>query len=436
MYPPDDIESGFLYDKLFLNNLPYSIREYGLNNVDEKNRDVLLMTYGWRRYIPENDLNTVKTERLKDYDYLTIKDMNPAKKGRKEISVMTIEGSDIILLNPDKDNTFILHFNSLGHSVKQIMVLPDNNSAKYNYPVEIDFSGNNDYLDRTKHIWPSTGAQEMEELQYKKPEIDLDFDTTIFIKDVTIRAPVKPVEVFYNKYQVQYRNAHTTTLTSKDFANCLDVEDIIGRLAPYKLDTKRKQVFFTSGRSFGGGFSPALIVYNDSPLWAAAGRDASKWESSYEAIEDLHASEISSVTVLKGPQGFAVYGEPARGGVIFITTKTQLPSMGNFTKEEKGKSLSETDAMKPVRIFRYGIEYYIPEKEEVGMIPEYKYRPTLLWKDEVYLDGKGPVKLKFPNNLVQGTVIVRVNGASFTNMPGATTYKYKVAGTRDKNLDF
>jgi hypothetical protein len=49
----------------------------------------------------------------------------------------------------------------------------------------------------------------------------------------------------------------------------------------------------------------------------------------------------------------------------------------------------------------------------------------LLWKSDVYLDGSGPVKFKYPNNLVKGTVMIFVNGVSFSNLIGSNKFSYK-----------
>jgi hypothetical protein len=59
-------------------------------------------------------------------------------------------------------------------------------------------------------------------------------------------------------------------------------------------------------------------------------------------------------------------------------------------------------------------------------MPEFQFRPTVLWASNVYSDGTGPVKIKYPNNLVKGTAMVFVNGISFTNMVGSGRYSYKI----------
>jgi hypothetical protein len=42
------------------------------------------------------------------------------------------------------------------------------------------------------------------------------------------------------------------------------------------------------------------------------------------------------------------------------------------------------------------------------------------------IDGTGPVKIKYPNNLVRGTAMIFVNGFSFSNQVGSSRCSYKV----------
>jgi hypothetical protein len=158
---------------------------------------------------------------------------------------------------------------------------------------------------------------------------------------------------------------------------------------------------------------PALFVLDGTPI----GQD-------YEMIATMPASKISSVTFMKGSHGFALYGQKAMGGVIFVTTK-----IGAGIKDDSyngNDNRSNGDLLKEIRIFRTETEYYIPTKEEVSLNPEYHLRPTILWKSQVLIDGNGPVKIKFPNNMVKGTAMITVNGISFTNNVGSTRSNYKV----------
>jgi len=62
----------------------------------------------------------------------------------------------------------------------------------------------------------------------------------------------------------------------------------------------------------------------------------------------------------------------------------------------------------------------------VAHLPELRFRPTILWKSDLLIDETGTVKIKYPNNLAKGNVMVIVNGISFSNLPGSKRYTYKV----------
>jgi hypothetical protein len=90
------------------------------------------------------------------------------------------------------------------------------------------------------------------------------------------------------------------------------------------------------------------------------------------------------------------------------------------------KVTREDDLLKQVRLFRTETEYYIPTKEEVAHLPEFRFRPTILWKSDLFIDETGTVKIKYPNNFAKGSVMVIVNGISFSNLAGSERYTYKV----------
>ena len=70
--PLTEIESAYLYDKEFYNNLPLKIKYKGLKNIDGKSLDILLMTYGWRKFLPGKIVPDSAEKELVNYDYLKI----------------------------------------------------------------------------------------------------------------------------------------------------------------------------------------------------------------------------------------------------------------------------------------------------------------------------------------------------------------------------
>jgi hypothetical protein len=413
-FPFPDIESALLFEKEFYDNLPIGIRLKGLSDIPETDMDLLLLTYGWRKFRMKEESDTVVIRELKNYDYLKIINSGPVKKSREKISLLSLEGSEIYSLKVDKNKESFLAFDSLAVYVRQLIILPDKNKERNVYPVNIELPGNRIYTDRAK--LNKTGEYTLPlNIEYKRTTLtDFGLDSAIMIEPITIKASPEPGRKFVNKYQEQYRNTSTTTLTNKEFKSALFFENILFQMHPYKIDTKNKMVFlgFRTGRSE----LPALIVVDDNPLWGIPNFKESKWLSTYSEIADMHASDISSVTMLKGQQGFTLYGEAALGGVIFVTTNGKAMMDGSYEKPEQYEDV-KNDLAKPIRIFRSEIEFYTPKKEEVQFDPEFQFRPTLLWKNELILDGIGPVKLVYPNNLVRGTVIIIVNGVSFNNIP-------------------
>jgi len=419
-FPFPDIESTLLFEKEFYDNLPVSIRLRGLANLSEDDIDLLLMTYGWRKFKMKDPSDTSIVREVKNFDYLKIKNTGTSKKTREEISFVSLEGSESYSVFTDKNKEGFLYFDSLSASVRQVMILPDKNNLRNVYPVNVEFSENISFTDKAKLNKTNDFTRPLN-IGYKRTSYtDFGLDSAILIESVTIKGNEKPPVQYVNKYQEQYQFTSTTTVSKQEMKGCFNLEDILGRLHPYQLDTKAKTVYLRPGRSITGPPPAALFVVDDVPTY---GQNNKK---TYELIASMPADQISSVTAVKGVRGFTFYGEDALGGVIFVTTVAKNMMNGNMSDLEYQRDNIKTDLAKPIRIFRSEIEYYIPEKEQVAVDPEFQFRPTLLWKTDVLLDGSGPVKIQYPNNLVRGTIMIFVNGVSFTNNLGSKSYKYTI----------
>jgi hypothetical protein len=241
-------------------------------------------------------------------------------------------------------------------------------------------------------------------------------DTVIMIEPVTIRGHRQSSNEkgYVDKNIRMFQYAGVKTLYSKDLAIYNTFEDILYRVHPYYLDTKNKKIYLRAIRYFTRSYIPALFVIDGSPVY----------DKTYMPIASMPASEIASVSVLNGMQGFGIFGNEAYAGVVFVTTKTGNRINGGIDPDKE--SGPGDDLMKLIRIFRTETEYYIPTKKELALVPEYQLRPTILWKNDVFIDSTGSVKIKYPNNLLKGTTMILVNGVSFTKLIGSNRYSYKV----------
>ncbi len=408
--PCSDIESIFLYDNEFYNNLPQSIRCTGLKNIDNKSVDLLMMTYGWRKYTLKETAMVYQEKRLDDYDHIKISNPGKDKKGREVINILSPEGGDIVTLRLNENMETLLPFDSLDVMARQIMILPDDDPSRNLNPVNIEFPENRAYTDSAKLLITDSSYFETGFVSVNNEQTLFNPDSAVMIEAVTIKGRRKQASLYGDKTAQQYKYTGAYTLFSKDFPAANTFEDILYKLNPTKIFLKTKMVILRS-RASG---TPALFVVDDVPIY----------DRSYWPIAQMPAEQISSVSVLRGYEGFARYGDLAYGGVIFITTKGG--NRLNGVMEPDDESMTKNELIKYIRLFRSEVEFYAPTKEDVELNPEYQFRPTLLWRSDVYLDGSGPVLFKYPNNMGKGTVLIFVNGVSMTNLVGSGRYNYSV----------
>jgi TonB-dependent SusC/RagA subfamily outer membrane receptor len=304
------------------------------------------------------------------------------------------------------------------------MVLPDDDPSRNSNPVTIEFPENKEYTDNAKLIKTDSAYLSSEFTAIDNGMAVLKPDSLIMIDAVTIKGQKKKPAEYVDKNAQQYKYSGAFTLYGKDFEFAQTFEDILYKLGAYYVDKKTKKVILRAISYIPKKMSisatrpiavrPALFVVDNTPVY----------DRTYEQIAQILASEIASVTVLNGPQAFAQYGNDASNGVIFVSTKTGNRINGIQLPEEVVGM--EDNSFEPTRLFRTEVEYYIPSKEQIKVVPDYQFRPTLLWKSDIYLDGSGPVKFKYPDNLRNGTVLIFVNGVSLTNLVGSDSFSYTI----------
>ncbi|HPT22879.1 MAG TPA: Plug domain-containing protein, partial [Bacteroidales bacterium] len=418
--PYPDIETSFLYDREFYKNLPHEIKCTGLGNIDSRSLDLLLMTYGWRKYKLKELVFEKKEPVRNDYDHLRLTNPGNEKNGRTSVTLLSPEGGNALTVELDKNHEALVPFDSLDPFARQIMIMPDEKISKNRNPVNIDFPSDVAYSEKAREIKADSIYEVYSSFSPAFEGILFNPDSAVMIEPVTIKGKLTEKKEYVSKDADAYKYTGAFTLYSKDFKFAQTFEDILYRLGAYYVNKKNKRVILR-----GEGLLPkprndislprtALFVLDDIPIF----------DRTYFPIAQLPASDIASVTVVRGPQGFARYGNDARYGMILVTTKTG--NRINGIKNPEDFNEKEEPAYKPARIFRSEIEYYTPTKEQVELIPEYQFRPTLLWKSDVYLDGSGPVKFSYPNNPGSGKVIIFINGVSLTNLVGSGRISYTV----------
>jgi hypothetical protein len=396
----------------------------GLKNLDSKSVDLLMMTYGWRKYTLKESILAHEEKRSDNYDNLKIINPGQEKKGRTDIKFISPEDGAITTLLLNEKREAVLLFDSLDVLARQIMILPDDDPSRNSNPVNIEFPENSVYTDSAKQIKTSSFYSEPEFASLEGDTSLFNPGSTIMIDAVSIKGQKKKSAEYVDPNAQQFKYANAYTLYSKDFPHAQIFEDILYKIGGYKVDKQTKKVVLRAITYMPKMMSisatkpimvrPVMFVVDDSPIY----------DRTYLPIAQMPASEIVSITVVRGPQGFARYGNDASHGMILVTTKTGNRINGILDPDDEYNQ--NNDLLKQVRVFRSEVEYYTPTKEDVELNPEYRFRTTLLWKSDVFLDGSGPVKIKYPNNMGKGTILVFVNGVSLTNLVGSGRGSYSL----------
>ncbi|MBK7711335.1 MAG: hypothetical protein IPJ37_10580 [Bacteroidales bacterium] len=137
--PMPEIESAYLYDRDFYNNLPFRIKSAGLENMDPESIDLLLMSFGWRKFYPKEVVIDNSDHELENYDYLKIVNNGPARRCRSDIRLISNESLDILSLPVNSHREAHLLYDSLDPGVREVLILPDKEPIKNTSIVKIVF---------------------------------------------------------------------------------------------------------------------------------------------------------------------------------------------------------------------------------------------------------------------------------------------------------
>src|SRR5690606_32942050 len=109
------------------------------------------------------------------------------------------------------------------------------------------------------------------------------------------------------------------------------VNALAGKIAGVRItnsqgDMGSSRIVIRGETSIAGNNQPLFVIdgvpVDNSQLGAGSSRDYAN------AISDINAEDIESVSVLKGPNAAALYGSRAAAGVVLIKTKTGKTKKG------------------------------------------------------------------------------------------------------------
>jgi hypothetical protein len=411
-----NIENSFNYYPNFLNNLPPKVLAFGIENLTEEDRDLIFMVYGWSRYRWDFIENEEKIKELVNYDLLNIKiHSSPIKqKSGNNLNLIALEGADIIHLSLKDSEEIYLSLDSLPQNTRTITLIPDNKDRKVVRGAILSIPFSEEYFKSIKLKRPKQSIT-LDEYPIPAKNNFLSIgDNVIEIPEVTIHGRISSDKVYPNIYVERYKFTNIKTSDPELIKKTIFLETAIRTIANPILITD-EAVYFRPPKSLFGGNVAALIVLDGMPIYSQG----------WQIAKSIPMREISTISVLKGNQGKTIYGLEASGGVIFIETTIHDPTLSNFQKDWRTQNKKD-NLLIPISLYRSTKEFYIPTKFEIENDPIFQNRSTIFWAPETYFNSSQPIKIKYTNPNQAGSVLIRINGVSTTNLIGTGSSSYRI----------
>jgi hypothetical protein len=411
------IEYSYKYHPSFPGNLPARVLAKGLENLNDEERNLLLMVYGWSKFNWDFSTPQTAAKEFPNYDLLNLKILYTSKRhlsGRK-LDLVSLEGPSIRHLTTGEAGEITLPLDSLPDITRSVMIMPDVKSQDKVTGSLLSVPYNEQYFKSNK-------------LQIQQPVLPSDLysvyrpyhfvsmgEKMIEIQEVTIKAHPGNKKVFKDADEATYQFNNVKSLAPEVIWSATTMENAIRKLiTPYKV-VLHTAMYLHATISILRGPVPVLFVLDGQPLY----------DQGWPLVENILPDEVTSLTVLDGKQGFIRYGEAAQEGVIFINTKSRNPDLKSY--HTKWIAQNHNDKMLlPITLYRPAVEFYNPTKQQLENDQMLQNRATILWEPELYFNGKEPVRIKYTNLKHEGPVVITINGVSVNNLMGTGRGRYLV----------
>jgi len=370
--------------------------------------DNLMLTQGWRRFLWRNVINdvgpplTFKPETTTSISGTVTKGGKPVPNGK--VMLMSTKGGffviDTVTNAEGKFNFDNLIFNDSTKFVVQARTKADRKFVEINvdavpYQIvtknknsaDIDVNVNNTLM---KYIKESDNYfNEMSRLGLLEKTIKLD-EVVITEKKVIAK----------NSSNLNGAGNADFILTDKDLLGCPLLSQCLNGRIPFVI--------------FRGGV-PYSTRSPNTPMSIVV--DGMQVEP--EFLDNLNASDIETIEVLRTIANTAIYGSRGGGGVLIITTKRgggaasyNSYAPGVVVVNQKGFSASRN--------------FYAPKYDSPGNRSKGDYRSTIYWNPQVVTDKDGKAKFDFYNAEEAGSYRVVIEGIDAAGQLARSVFSYDV----------
>lgn len=398
-----------------------------------KNIDLLLLTFGWRKYSLVNILdnkNLFPHGVLRYYDVITgkIVSKNPNKAHKKppiaKLDVFEMSSFFTKTITTDKQGNFL--FNPKRYLMDKELIWKFSNK-RIGKRWRITFNEQEDSLFKNNALQQKLNDRNLavHEAHSNTPE---EINQSILTHYYSI-PEVKIVQQRPDRTNESLRivnsieNLGTVYSGSPDrMSSPPDLLALINSIKPpFRVilvdddGTPVKYLFYRSPLKSafeGGGEYRALIVVNDRPV-------------SYDLNDINHITPemIDKMNIITGPQAHSYFGAKAIGGAILIYTKEP----GTYRLGPSGSS----DHVTRNPVCNVVKSYYKANYSDENLNTENSdYRLTIHWEPNIETDNKGEAILDYYNAGYNSYVVGVIQGMSNTGEPIFGNFRYKVVANQ------
>ncbi|MBN1388479.1 MAG: carboxypeptidase-like regulatory domain-containing protein, partial [Bacteroidales bacterium] len=439
-----NIQHSFWLESALEKNIPVNIPLYVLDQLEMDNEnfkdniDLLLLTYGWRRFSMDEIMkrNVAITEREgRNYDIISGR-IDPLARRRRKAGVR-----EIFVLDParyyfesvytDRDGRFTYKLERLSYS-RELVWDFQNKKDRQKWSITFMDSKNEVFTEKALSI---NGYDK--KLFALTPDTALaKLDSSIFadlinIPEVTVthKRELRSVKDF--KFAETLKNiGNVSTASPEDFIMNLDLKQLIcnvkmprrvftgwftndfddpvpnptqvyGQLFYYRIQLKNAWEGFKE--------IPALFVVDDIPI-----------SVNYDNVNHITPEMVESISIISGPQAHIFFGSKALGGAIMIYLKDDLEDY-LIDNEEDISSIVTNPLCNTYR------EFYKPNYEiDTLDVSRADYRLTLHWDQGIITNENGEATVTYFNAGYNSYVVGIINGMSYQGEPVYHRFRYRV----------
>ncbi len=403
------------------------------DNLRRQALDMLMLTHGWRKFMPSEILNKdwqqIKAPENQEVITGIVERKNDKSVEDAQINYLAIEGGMFLQGEINDNGEFSIHYPYLEEEGKKYVVHAQTEKNK-KIKLKLNIGQNDPYVQSIEKLlneYERHLNENLRELHRAMSDVvaikDLeDLGKYQLLQEVTIEAEKyeKPVK---DEYARMYTSADTRIKKGSELLPSNDFFDLLRQTSPVQwADINSGRVVF-GGRNFWNR-SPANISQFSDPFDSFGGRfvlfivDGMPYGYNIRQLNFIKKENIDILTVVRYPFNNFYGGFRSNEGIVFVKTK-------NIPPEER--THPDRDFM-IIEGYQVTKQFYSPKYDnpEVKQLIEPDLRSTIFWAPNIETNEDGIATVSFYNHDRITTAKITAEGLTEKNDPVSGKFEYLI----------